>query len=426
MLQIRLVGLLAVLVLSAAPCACAPAGSSASGADSGPDPRPARPPQGAQAAPPAASTPRVQLAPGAEADELGLRPGDLVIVDADAGSAVAATAADGAAGEPAKPAARRGALFRAAAEGDGWAQPEILAQDDRWLEPVDVLVLPDRSLLVLEQQWSPSGGAAHGAVFHVTRRGTFDLWWTDERLRQPVAMARAADGTVYVSDRAADPLGLQRDTGCVFAVAAEPAGAGEARPATIAAAGPELVTPCALLVREGAGHLLILDADANPRHLVQPNGQPDTPGVLYELRDGALKTLLEPEETTSPIALIERRPGELFLVDANAGDSPGVMGDGAIFRLEDGRLRRVLDSAMLHRPRALVDPVGGDTLADGRLVLADANADPLHLGEDGTGKGVYGTGHGAIVAVDPDAPAITTLLADERFVSPLAVRRVRP
>jgi len=81
---------------------------------------------------------------------------------------------------------------------------------------------------------------------------------------------------------------------------------------------------------------------------------------------------------------------------------------------------------MLHRPHALVDPVGGDTLADGRLVLADANADPLDLGDDGMHKGVYGRGRGAIVVIDPDAGTLSTLIADERFVTPLCVRRVRP
>jgi hypothetical protein len=87
-------------------------------------------------------------------------------------------------------------------------------------------------------------------------------------------------------------------------------------------------------------------------------------------------------------------------------------------------MESVLDTASLGRPRALVDPVGGDTLPDGRLVLADANADPLGLGEDGTGKGVHGTGHGAILVVDTEALTLDVLLADERFRSPVAVRCV--
>jgi hypothetical protein len=64
---------------------------------------------------------------------------------------------------------------------------------------------------------------------------------------------------------------------------------------------------------------------------------------------------------------------------------------------------------------------------DGRLAIADANVDPLHLGADGSGKGVYGTGHGAVFAWDPDQPdALELLAASELFVTPVAVRRFAP
>jgi len=156
-----------------------------------------------------------------------------------------------------------------------------------------------------------------------------------------------------------------------------------------------------------------------------PDGREATPGVLFEVGPDALSVVLEPEQTTSPIAMIERRPGELYLVDANAGRQPPYLGDGALFRIDPEGLTLVVGSESLGQPRRMVDPVAGDVLADGRLVLADANADPLGLGADGTGKGVYGTGHGALLAIDPDRPSVETLLADERFVTPLAVRRVR-
>jgi hypothetical protein len=256
------------------------------------------------------------------------------------------------------------------------------------------------------------------------------LWWSDERTRQPVALARAPDGTLYVSDRSADPLGLERPTGCVFTIEVRE---GAALATRVLAAGAALVTPGALLYTSD-GRLLLMDADANPRALRLPDGRQATPGVLYELPvrkgpDGAPAepiALLAPDATTSPIALIERRPGELYLVDANADTAPATLGDGALFAIEGKLLRLVLDSASLGRPHALVDPAGGDVLADGRLILADANADPLGLGDDGTRKGVYGTGPGALVAIDPDAGTLETMLADARFVTPLAVRRVRP
>src|SRR5262245_35222762 len=125
MLQIRL-GLLALL-LPAAPAACAPTALPTSSAPA------------AQSAPAAPAEP-ARPAAADSAGALGLRPGDLVIVDADAGEAADTE--------------RRGVLFLAAAggaDGASWGRPEILAADERWLEPVDVLLLPDRTLLVLEQ-----------------------------------------------------------------------------------------------------------------------------------------------------------------------------------------------------------------------------------------------------------------------------------
>ena len=349
---------------------------------------------------------------------LGLAAGDLLVLDADAGPPT------GAGGGP-RGAERSGVLFVARARtGGGYHEAEVLAADARWLEPVDVAQLPDGSLLVLESRWAPDPGApARGALFRLLGRDTRPLaWWTDARLRQPVALARGADGTIYVSDRSADPLGLGRPTGCVFAIPVRPDGrAGEAR---LAAVGPELVTPGALLVLAD-GRLLVLDADANPHDLHLPDGRAATPGVLYELGTDGLRPLLQPTETTSPIALLEPRPGELLLLDANHGTRPGVMGDGALFRVAGDRLELLVDSIRLGRPRALVDPAGMDVLPDGRLVVADANADPLALGEDGTGKGVYGTGPGALMVVDLAAGSVEPLVASRDFVTPVRVLRMR-
>ncbi|HZM01336.1 MAG TPA: hypothetical protein VFD43_13905, partial [Planctomycetota bacterium] len=236
---------------------------------------------------------------------------------------------------------------------------------------------------------------------------------------------------LWISDRQADPLGLGQDTGCVFAF--PPVTSGDVPlaglPGTIAAAGRELLTPGALL-HCSDGRLLLMDADANPRGLLTADGRPATPGVLYEVTPDGLKGLLEPEETVSPIALIERAPGEIYVVDANAGTQPGMLGDGAVFQFieEDGRrwLNRRLDGALLGRAKMLVDPVGGDTLPDGRLIVADANVDPLGLGEADAGKGVYAKGKGAVMALQLDGtPEATTLVADKAFVTPIVVRRIR-
>jgi hypothetical protein len=386
----------------------------------------------------------------------------LLIVDQDAG-------------EPRPEGGRAGALLILSQGVDGaWSAPRPSAFDPGWVDPCDALELPDGSWLVLDSAWGVPDGEIRGAIFRVRvdwddasgtpavpeLHGSSSPWWSgDPRTRQPVSLARADDGTVFVSDREADPLGLRdaepsRRTGCVFGIEVGPDG----RPVRteVVAAGPELVTPGALLA--WGPLLLLLDADANPRGQLAPDGRPATPGVLFDLvhlagdRLGPRRphTLVECEGTTSPIALIARglgsRPApawapELYLVDANWGTAPEVLGDGALFRVDFEELpvpdedlvalglrctmRPAADTLALGA-HALVDPAYGDVLPDGRLVLADANADPRHLGPDGTGKGVYGAAHGAIFAWDPERPgALELLAADTTLVTPVAVRVLR-
>jgi hypothetical protein len=360
---------------------------------------------------------------------------DLVIVDLDAGPA----REDG---------ERAGKIFLARA-ADGYATAVELTRDETWPEPVDAIVLPDRSLLVLDSRDAPADGDQRGAIYHCAPPSWKPVrWWSDERARQPVSMVRAPDGTVYVADREADPLGLAEaaaataapgaepvQTGCVFAVRVEPApdavGPGRVLASEVLSANQALVTPAALLLRDD-GALWLLDADANPHNVVRPDGLPGSPGLLFEVRDGGPgskakpRARVTPRDTVSPIALIRGRAGEVYVVDANGSLDEDTLGDGVVWRVEGLELQRVFDTSSAGTPRAMVDPVHGDVLPDGRLVIADANADPLGLGADGTGKGVYGTGRGALLAIDLNMPMLTTLLADERFVSPVAVRRVRP
>ncbi|HZM00265.1 MAG TPA: hypothetical protein VFD43_08440, partial [Planctomycetota bacterium] len=83
------------------------------------------------------------------------RPGELLILDADAGPAIEG-------GE------RRGVLFKVPLRQDGsYGAPQIYARDERWIEPVDVLALANGDALVLEQQWSSEPAPALGAVFLV-------------------------------------------------------------------------------------------------------------------------------------------------------------------------------------------------------------------------------------------------------------------
>lgn len=386
----------------------------------------------------------------------------LLVIDQDAGA-------------PLPDGGRAGAIFLTAPVGGG-----SKLTDPRWIDPCDALQLPDGSWLILESRWAPGADEARGAIFRVTQldgKAPIELWWTDSRTRQPVAIVRDAAGTIFVSDRDADPTGVRaaepgrQRTGCVFGI--EVGADGRPSRTAVVAAGSQFFTPGALLA---CGPLLLLmDADANPRGVLAPDGRPATPGVLFELdREEASdplaprtpRVLVESTITTSPVGLIARRPTdrfpaeaptwwsglldsdelpawlpEVYLVDANYGTQPAVLGDGAIFRVEfrpgdvrevDGRRVRPLAAELTLQldptkvgPHTLVDPAYGCRLSDGVMAIADANADPNHLGPDGTTKGVYGTARGAIIAWDPRQPdQLTVLLAIPEFVTPVAVRSI--
>ncbi|MCB9897865.1 MAG: hypothetical protein H6825_07675 [Planctomycetes bacterium] len=352
-----------------------------------------------------------------------LRDGDLIVVDSDAGPRLP----DG---------ERAGALFLGPAlggqhEGDGtYGDVLRLPGDPRWREPIDILLTGGHALLLDESGIPPAGSLAgdppeaRGVIWDVDLdSGASTVWWTDPRLRQPVGITQAHDGTIYVSDRAADPAGLGGDTGAVFVIppryapglpdAPSPLGADDVAAITSA----QLVTPAALVTRHD-GRILLMDADANPKHVF------GTPGVLFEIRDGRLVPLLEPAETTSPLGLIETDDGILYLVDCNEGRESGVYADGALFRVDDDGLVKLIDSYSIGRPKALHDPALGTALPDGTLAVADANLDPLGLGEDGS-KGFQGSGPGCVVRLDPQARTIEVLLASPAFVTPVSVRMLR-
>lgn len=350
--------------------------------------------------------------------------GDVVLIDADAGPV-------GADGEP------RGRLWRIpaaallSATDSAPVHPEKLLEDATWLDPVAAVTLRDGALAVLESRREAEHGGRGGLDRVDPVTGAVRTIWTDARARQPVGIASAPDGSrLWVVDRSADPGGLGRPTGCVFELEPAPAGAWRTRAVV---ADPAFVTPGAVTIT-AAGRVLILDADANPHGLLGPGGLPATPGVLFALDGAGLTVLAEPRATISPVGLVARHPDELWLVDANESLDPARLGDGALFRITPvspppWHIVKVLDTAQPSVPgRVLVDPAGVDLTPDGRLVLADANADPLNLGADGHGRGVYGTGRGAVLLVDVSVtpPVVRVLAAGPELVTPLGVHVVRP
>jgi len=263
----------------------------------------------------------------------------LLIVDQDAGA-------------PLPEGGRAGALFVAnpsSPDVSGHVFKEshlsLVATDPRWVDPADALQLPDESWLVLESKWAPGPGDARGAIFRLPKLdATPELWWTDARSRQPVALVRDEAGTIFVSDRDADPddvraaePGRQR-TGCVFGIEV----GADGRPARteVIAAGKPFFTPGALFA---FGPLLyVMDADANPRGLHMADGRLATrltaidPAPRAALAGLPVEWLRDavPGVGMAPFAALA--PGDFLFIDSSHVLMPGSDVDFLINRLLPG------------------------------------------------------------------------------------------
>jgi DNA-binding beta-propeller fold protein YncE len=155
--------------------------------------------------------------------------------------------------------------------------------------------------------------------------------------------------------------------------------------------------------RARSEQLLVVDDDA---HLVRP----DTGGALFVVdprapvdRAPAVLAAADagaPFELTTGIA-VSPLTGDVFVADWGM-DAPAVV---HAVDCATGTVTTALRDPGLERP------LGMDLLPDGRLVVADWDADPLGLGPDGAG----GLGHGAIFVTDPSCtapPCGVTVLSD--------------
>ena len=110
-----------------------------------------------------------------------------------------------------------------------------------------------------------------------------------------------------------------------------------------------------------------------------------------------------------------------WIVDANHARDGARIGAGALLTWDEERAPTAAVTHEAFPPRTFVDPTGGVALPDGRVAMADANADPARLGHDGLGRGVYGSGRGCVVAIAPDGTGAEVLVTSPRFVTPIAV-----
>ncbi len=325
------------------------------------------------------------------------RPGDLVIADLDA--------------DPGALGGHPGAIFRMTPEGK---EAALVSSDPAFREPVDLVFDPVGNLLVLDNAADPDGRGWKGAVFRVDRfTGKASVVLTSDRFVLPNALLLDGDGRLFISAKRYDPEGLGGGTGCLFVYGPEQ------RRLDVLASGRAFVAPGAIAFAPG-GKLYFLDADANPKGYTGRGGRPNTPGVLFEVDRGTgeFHPLIEFRETVSPVGMIPLPDGRLIVIDANADVlMPGFWLGGLLMADPSKKTCR-----FIHCSREFRDPTRGDLGPDGAIYFTDSNADPLKLGPDAVGKGVQGTGPGAIWRFDLEKNTLELLYSGKPLVNPISLK----
>jgi glucose/arabinose dehydrogenase len=214
----------------------------------------------------------------------------------------------------------------------------------------------------------------------------------DANVQHPFDAIIDIDGSLLVADRGAD-VGATATDGAIYRVSATTG----LITATLAS-GPPLVNPTGLVL-EASGDVLVIDADAVVNG---SNGHV----FRWQRSGGNLVPLSGCRKFNNPARAVVDGSGDIFVVDADSA------GSGAVLRIDPLTGGCV---TLLHGVNGdhhgLVEPFGIALAPDGKIVLADEDADPLELG----------TNTGAVFAYDFAANGITRSIANATFNRPRGV-----
>lgn len=270
------------------------------------------------------------------------------------------------------------------------------------IDPVDVLDDGAGGLLVLDA----GGEARPGAIVRVGADGRAGPLALPEALVEPTSFARAPDGSIWVCDRG-ETFARVAGPGAVWRFAADLGSV------ACVASGPPLEVPSDVRFADGAAW--VLDADSG-RVDVQALAE----GALFCAGlDGSGFARAAALAMVSPWSLEAWRDGAFLVADVNGDPKVRTRLCGGVWEVaRDGT------ATLFAWSRELRDPTCA-TLHAGTLWVSDASADPLGLGDDGTGRGFAGHGRGALFAVDPASRAVRVAAAGAQLCNPARVRVVR-
>ncbi|MEE2887502.1 MAG: hypothetical protein VX951_08730 [Planctomycetota bacterium] len=314
----------------------------------------------------------------------------LLVVDQDAG------------------AGHRGAIFKLDPET---RKVRLFARSELFFKPQDILQEPDGSFLVLDF------GPDHrdGKIFRLSQDGTrCHRLPIPDGLADPYQFERAPDGSIWIVDKNADPRGLAKDTpgktGTLWRLSAD------FKSLTVIATGPPLRAPAGILFADGGSFLL--DADAfrtEPYKLSNGEG-----GILSIHPEPTPPTaVVKFKSLVSPLGMHRLADGRFLVIDVNADPEIRQRIRGAVYVATPGSG----NTELFATHPDFRDPVNC-LFFDGALLVADPNADPLKLGDDGHRLSQYaGKGHGGIYRIDLATRKVELFAASKEFISPIRIRR---
>jgi hypothetical protein len=281
---------------------------------------------------------------------------------------------------------------------------EVFCASDKWTDPVDVLPERDGSFLVLDY-----GSGRSGGIFRVSANGTqVRALQLPEGLVDPTHFEWADDGSLWIVDKNADPLGFGKkanvSTGTLWRLTPDH------KRLEIIATGPPLRAPACVCFVAGIPYLL--DADAFRTEPISAEG------AIFKVRPQ-----LQPVETAvrlaglvSPISMQPFRDGTFLVIDVNADPQPKRFW-GAVYLVDP----KDASTTLFCRHPEFRDPASGLLVGDG-LVVVDASADPKGYGKDGAGQGYGGFGRGALFRIDLTWRRAHLVCASRQFVNPVRVK----
>ncbi|MCA8957299.1 MAG: hypothetical protein KDC87_14585 [Planctomycetes bacterium] len=280
--------------------------------------------------------------------------------------------------------------------------------------PQDILQEPDGSFLVLD--YHDEGGV--GKIFTLSADGKrCKELPLPPGLVDPFHFERAPDGSIWIVDKNADPRHLGKPghpTGTLWRLTPDHS------TLQIIATGPPLIAPAAVVFAEGRTYLL--DADS---FKVLPYSLDNDEGAVFEVlraKSGGyeLRTVVRLKRLVSPLGIHRESTGDFVIVDVNADPKERQRIRGAVYRIRTA----TGETELLAMHDEFRDPVTCMPWR-GALLVVDANADPLGLGDDGAKIHFGGNGRGGVYRLDLATGKVVRFAASREWINPVRIRSAR-